>query len=55
MTRLAKPSMTESIPKPTRAIEPASTPAVMATAPFGREQIAAVGGHSFTLTSVEMS
>ena len=30
---LAKPSMAESIPNPTRATEPAITPAVTATAP----------------------
>jgi len=33
ITRLAAPSIAESMPKPTRAIEPASKPAVIATAP----------------------
>ncbi len=33
MMMLAKPSMAESIPNPMRAMEPASTPAVIATMP----------------------
>jgi hypothetical protein len=33
MTTLAKPSMAESIPKPIRAMDPATIPATIATAP----------------------
>ena len=33
ITRLAKPSIAESIPNPTSAIDPATSPAASATAP----------------------
>jgi hypothetical protein len=33
MTTLAKPSMAESIPKPIKAMDPATIPAMIATAP----------------------
>jgi hypothetical protein len=33
ITTLAKPSMAESMPKPINAIDPATMPAMMATAP----------------------